>query len=67
MPFRILKFYATTEAEQDACLDAMEEFIGVTRMWSDQIGIWAFEVSGLEPPPLNGRQPVPAPLLSASG
>jgi pyrroloquinoline quinone (PQQ) biosynthesis protein C len=66
VPFSILKQYATTEATQDGVLAAMEEFIGVTRMWSDQVGAWAFEVSGLTPPSLNGRQPVPV-VLSTTG
>ena len=62
VPFEIIQRYAANEAEQDGVLAAMEEFLGVTRMWSDQIGVWAFEVSGLTPPPLNGRQPVPEVL-----
>jgi len=65
VPFEILKTYATTAEKQEACLAAMAEFIAVTRLWSDQIGAWAFEVSGLEPPPLTGRQPLPAPQFAA--
>ncbi|MDH3239979.1 MAG: iron-containing redox enzyme family protein [Alphaproteobacteria bacterium] len=64
VPFDILMTYADTAAQQDACLAAMAEFIAVTRLWSDQIGVWAFEVSGLEPPPLTGRQPRPVPKFA---
>ena len=66
VPFQILKDCAVTQESQDACLAAMEEFLAVTRIWSDQIGVWAFEAAGETPPPLNGRQVAPAPILSGS-
>lgn len=61
MPITLLKKYATTQKEQDACLTAIREFQGVTRMWADQIGVWAFEAAGLTPPSLTGRQKLPKP------
>ncbi len=56
-PLEFLKEYATTREDQDACLATMKERQQVNRIWSDQIGAWAFEASGLEAPSLNGRQP----------
>jgi pyrroloquinoline quinone (PQQ) biosynthesis protein C len=64
-PLDILKKYAVTQEQQDACLQAMRERQEVNRIWSDQIGVWAFEASGLKPPSLDSRQPMPAPLLVA--
>ena len=64
MPFVILKRHATTQEQQDACLAAMREFQTVTRIWSDQIGVWAFEAAGLKPPQLTGRQPLPTPKFT---
>ncbi|MCZ6742121.1 MAG: iron-containing redox enzyme family protein [Alphaproteobacteria bacterium] len=61
MPYELLKKYATTQKQQDACLAAMREFQAMTRIWADQVGVWAFEAAGLEPPPLTGRQPLPTP------
>lgn len=61
---QILKALAVTQDSQDACLAAMEEFLAVTRIWSDQIGVWAFEAAGLTAPPSNDRQSAPVPILS---
>lgn len=61
MPYELLKKYATTQEQQDACLAAMREFQAMTRMWSDQVGVWAYEAAGLKAPSLNGRQPLPQP------
>ncbi len=65
VPLGILKKYAVTRAQQDACLEAMKERQQVNRIWSDQLGVWAYEASGLKPPSLESRQPKPAPLLVA--
>lgn len=62
-PLEILKKYADTEERQEACLGAMRERQLVNRIWFDQIGVWAYEASGLTPPSLQGRQPIPAPPL----
>jgi pyrroloquinoline quinone (PQQ) biosynthesis protein C len=64
-PLEILKKYAVTQEQQDACLEAMRERQQVNRIWSDQLGVWAYEASGLKPPSLESRQPKPAPLLVA--
>lgn len=64
MPLVILEKYARTRAEQDQCLTAARELIDVYRMWADQIGVWAFEASGLKVPSLDRRQPGPAIKLS---
>jgi pyrroloquinoline quinone (PQQ) biosynthesis protein C len=66
MPYELLKKYATVQEEQDACLAAMADFQTMTRMWSDQVGVWAFEAAGLTPPPLTGRLPLPQPKWSHS-
>jgi pyrroloquinoline quinone (PQQ) biosynthesis protein C len=58
-PLDILKKYAVTQEQQDACLEMMRERQMVNRMWSDQVGVWCFEASGLKPPTLDGRQPRP--------
>ncbi|MGE5538045.1 MAG: iron-containing redox enzyme family protein [Gemmatimonas sp.] len=61
MPFEILKKYATTQEQQESCIEAIREFQTVYRMWADQIGAWAFEASGLQAPNLSGRQRLPRP------
>jgi shikimate 5-dehydrogenase len=35
----------------------------VNRIWSDQIGVWAYEASGVKPPTLDGRFKWPQPRL----
>ena len=64
MPYELLKKYATTQEDQDACLAAMFDFQTMTRMWSDQVGVWAFEAAGLPLPSLTGRLPLPTPKRS---
>ena len=64
-PLEILKKYAVTQEQQDACLAAMKERQEINRIWSDQIGIWSFEAAGLKPPSLDNRQPKPEPRLVA--
>lgn len=64
-PLEILKKYAVTQEQQDACLAAMKDRQEVNRIWSDQVGVWAFEASGLKPPSLDSRQQKPAPKLVA--
>ena len=56
-PLEFLRQYAVTREDQDACLAAMRDRQQVNRIWSDQVGAWAFEASGLTPPSLDGRQP----------
>lgn len=58
-PLGILKKYGVTREQQDACLQAMRDRQMVNRMWSDQVGIWCFEASGLTPPSLDGRHKKP--------
>ncbi|HEX9809185.1 MAG TPA: iron-containing redox enzyme family protein [Alphaproteobacteria bacterium] len=65
-PLHFLKKYADTREKQDACLAAMKERQMVNRIWSDQVGVWAFEASGLTPPSLDGRQPMPVRLPMAA-
>jgi len=65
VPLDILKKYADTEEKQEACLRAMRERQHVNRIWFDQIGVWAYEASGLPPPSIEHRQPRPAPVLAA--
>ena len=64
-PLDFLKTYAVTREQQDACLAAMTERQQVNRIWADQLGVWAFEASGLKPPVITSRQPKPAPVLAA--
>jgi pyrroloquinoline quinone (PQQ) biosynthesis protein C len=64
-PLTILKKYAVTGEQQDACLEAMRERQQVNRIWSDQLGVWAYEASGLKAPSLESRQQQPVPLLVA--
>lgn len=64
VPLEILKKYAVTEAQQEGCLRAMRERQLTNRIWFDQIGVWAFEASGLTPPPLVHREPLPAPVMA---
>ena len=59
-PLEILRKYAVTREQQDACLQAMRDRQMVNRMWSDQVGVWCFEASGLKPPSLDGRHKAPA-------
>ena len=58
-PLGILRKYAVTREQQDACLEVMRERQTVNRIWSDQVGIWCFEASGLKPPSLDGRHKRP--------
>ena len=55
------------ERHAAACfiLAAMLERQQVNRIWADQLGVWAFEASGLKPPVITSRQPKPAPVLAA--
>ena len=64
-PLDILKKWAVTQEDQDACLQAMRDRQEVNRIWSDQIGVWAFEASGLKAPSLDNRQAKPEPRLVA--
>jgi hypothetical protein len=64
LPLVILKKYADTEEKQAACLEAARERQATNRVWFDQIGVWAYEASGLTPPSLEQRHPVPAPRLA---
>jgi pyrroloquinoline quinone (PQQ) biosynthesis protein C len=64
VPLEILKKYANTEETQEGCLRAMRERQAVNRIWFDQIGVWAYEASGLAAPSLEGRQARPAPVLA---
>jgi pyrroloquinoline quinone (PQQ) biosynthesis protein C len=64
VPLDILKKYADTEEKQDVCLRAMRERQLTNRIWFDQIGLWAYEASGLTPPPLVHREPLPAPVMA---
>jgi hypothetical protein len=64
MPYELLKKFVTSQERQDACLAAMGEWQAMTRMWADQVGVWAFEAAGLDPPPLTGRQSLPQPKRS---
>ena len=64
-PLDILDKYADTREKQDACLAAMRERQEVNRIWSDQVGVWCFEASGLTPPSIEKRQPKPEPVLAA--
>lgn len=65
-PLEFLKKYADTRETQDACLRAMRERQQVNRIWADQVGAWAFEASGLNPPSLDGRQAPPASVRKAA-
>jgi pyrroloquinoline quinone (PQQ) biosynthesis protein C len=65
-PLKFLKQYADTEEKQQACLDIMRDRQMVNRLWSDMIGVWAFEASGLTPPSLDGRFSWPVPVLQAA-
>jgi pyrroloquinoline quinone (PQQ) biosynthesis protein C len=65
-PLYFLKKYADTREKQDACLAAMKERQEVNRIWSDQVGVWAFEASGLKPPSLDGRQILPLKAAQAA-
>ena len=64
-PLDFLDKYAVTQEAQDACLAAMRERQEVNRIWSDQVGVWAFEASDLTPPSIDKRQPRPEPVLAA--
>ena len=64
-PLDLLDKYAVTQEAQDACLAAMRERQEVNRIWSDQVGVWAFEASDLTPPSIDKRQPRPEPVLAA--
>jgi hypothetical protein len=44
----------------------MKERQEVNRIWSDQVGVWAFEASGLKPPSLDGRQVLPLKAAQAA-
>lgn len=63
-PLDIMLKYADTQEKQDAVLAAIAERQEINRIWFDQIGIWQYEASGLEPP-LPSRQPMPAIKLAA--
>ena len=65
-PLEFLRKYAVTREDQDACLEAMRERQMVNRMWSDQVGVWCFEASGLKPPSLDGRHKMPSGSRSKS-
>lgn len=65
-PLYFLKKYAVTREQQDGCLAAMKERQEVNRIWSDQVGVWAFEATGLKPPSLDGRQQIPAKTMRAA-
>ena len=64
-PLEILVKYADTREKQDACLEAMRERQLINRIWGDKIGEWAYEASGLTPPRVANRQPMPQPVLAA--
>lgn len=64
-PLEIFKQYADTEEKQEGCLRAITDRWLVNRIWWDQIGAWAYEASGLTPPSLADRQPVPAAVIAA--
>ncbi len=64
-PLDFLKKYADTRETQDGCLAAMRERQQVNRIWADQLGVWAFQASGLTPPILVSRQPKPEPVMAA--
>ncbi len=64
-PLDFLETYAVTQDQQDACLAAMRERQEVNRIWSDQVGAWAFEASGLAAPSIDKRQARPQPVLAA--
>lgn len=63
-PLEILKKYADTAEKQEACLEAIRERQLVNRVWFDQIGLWAYEASGVKPP-RDGKQPIPNARLAA--
>jgi hypothetical protein len=63
-PLNLLAKYADTKEKQDACLQAIRDHQAVNRIWSDQIGVWSYEASGLTPPSLDGRYKWPQPRLS---
>lgn len=63
-PLDILVEYATTREAQDAVIAAIAERQEINRIWFDQIGIWQFEASGLEPP-IPSPQPMPRLVLAA--
>ena len=63
-PLDILAKYADTKEKQDACLQAIRDRQAVNGIWSDQIGAWAYEASGLKSPTLDGRFKWPQPCLS---
>ncbi|MDX1483029.1 MAG: iron-containing redox enzyme family protein [Alphaproteobacteria bacterium] len=64
-PLDFLDQFADTREKQDSCLAAMRERQEVNRIWSDQVGVWCFEASGLIPPSIDKRQPRPEPVLAA--
>jgi hypothetical protein len=63
-PLDIMIEYAKTEADQDAVLKAIAERQEINRIWFDQIGIWQYQASGLEPP-VPSLQPMPELVLAA--
>lgn len=65
-PLHFLKKYADTREKQDACLEAMRERQLVNNIWSDQVGVWAFEASGIDPPSLDGRNSLPFPITKVA-
>lgn len=64
VPLEILKQYADSEEKQEAVLRTIRDRWNVNRIWWDQIGVWAYEASGLTPPSLKDRQPVPAVVVA---
>ena len=63
-PLDLLAKYADTNEKQDECLQAIRDRQAVNRMWMDQIGVWSYEASGVQPPTFDGRFKWPQPRLS---
>lgn len=61
-PLEVLMKFADTDDKQNACLQAIRDRQLVNRVWFDQIGVWAYEASGLTPP-RSCNQLMPRPRL----
>jgi hypothetical protein len=62
--FEFLNKYADTKEKQDACLQTIRDRPAINRIWMDQIGVWSYEASGVQPPTFDGRFKWPQPRLS---
>jgi hypothetical protein len=62
--FEFLNKYADTKEKQDACLQTIRDRQAINRIWMDQIGVWSYEASGVQPPTFDGRFKWPQPRLS---